>query len=93
MYCQENNEVCKIFCASRLILLYSENTNGQERLRRSQPLEGSNPNAHNIPPLERASGYGNTAGTILPSGVALRRVAPRGTHLFYQCLRWFPNEK
>ena len=61
-------------------------------LRTPTAIREENPDAHNIPPLERASGYGNTAGTILPSGAALTRVAPCGTLSLYQCLRWFPRE-
>ena len=60
-------------------------------LRTPTAIREENPDAHNIPPLERASGYGDTAGTILPSGVDLRWSAPRGTYPFYQCFRWFPS--
>jgi hypothetical protein len=61
-------------------------------LKTPTAIRKENPDAHNMTPLERASGYGNTAGTILPCGVALTRVAPYGTHSLYQRLCWFPSE-
>lgn len=73
MHSQENSATYKnILRAAFYPAIYFEKRNGQERFRRSQPLEGSIPNAHNIAPLERASGYGNTAGTTLLRGAALK---------------------
>jgi hypothetical protein len=44
-------------------------TKGRQRLGRQRPFGKENPDAHNFPPLERASGYGNTAGTTCQAGL------------------------
>jgi hypothetical protein len=41
-------------------------------LRTPTAIREEHPDAHNMTPLERASGYGNTAGTTMLRGVDLK---------------------
>lgn len=63
----------KYFCALPSILLYTlKIERAISAYDAHSPWIGVNPDAHNIAPLERASGYGNTAGTTLLRGAALK---------------------